>query len=73
MKVKNVSKVNLDFTVGIKDGEPIVKTLKPGETGDIELKTDHPVMAGRLHAGAIVDVNASGKKAPPKPAAEPTA
>lgn len=72
MKVKNISKVQQDFTVGQKDGQPVVKTLKPGETGDIDLKPDHPVIVGRLHTGAIIDVNAV-KKTAPKPATEPTA
>ena len=43
----------LTFVTGVKDGEPVVESLRPGETRDIALRENDPIVEGYRLSGAI--------------------
>ena len=70
-QIKNLSAASLPFVVGGTPDNPTVEFLKPGETKNLAIKEDSPILVGLAHAGSI----AVGKdaKSTPAPAAGETA
>ena len=71
MRITNRTRQTLDFIVAgaPKDGVPPTGSIEPGETKDLDVRADDPVLAGRMLAGAV-SVEAARSV---KPASAPSA
>lgn len=71
-KITNHTRQTLDFVVvgKPKDGVPPTKSIGPGETVDIDVRDNDPVLLGRIAAGAVTLSTAARST---KQSAEPTA
>lgn len=52
-QITNTSKVNQDFVVGGTQDSPEIKTLRPGETDDLNVHPDDPHFKARVAAGEL--------------------
>jgi hypothetical protein len=44
---------NFHIVTGVKDGQPVVEHIKPGETKNLEVPQDHPEIVAHVAAQAI--------------------
>ena len=51
--VTNNTRETMDFVTGFKDGEAMTESVAPGETKNVPLNMDDPVVKGRIAAQAI--------------------
>ncbi len=69
MQIRNKSKNELSFAVGQKDGEPVIDSVKAGETKNIDVKPTSVVLQARVHAGLVEVINTKSL-APSRPKPE---
>ncbi|RAI44706.1 hypothetical protein [Rhodoplanes roseus] len=70
-RITNHTRQTLDFVIPgkPKDGVPPTASVRPGETADIDVREDDPVLLGRIAAGAVsVDAKRPSKAATGAPA-----
>ena len=70
-KITNLTRDTMNFVTGVKDGAALTESLKPGETGDINVDPADAQLQGRLLSGAIAIEG--GAAVPTKAPARPTA
>lgn len=65
IQITNNTRAGLGFVTGVKDGEPVVVEVLPGETKNVDVKPDDVVVQARVHAQAITVGTTKAVRRPP--------